>query len=88
LCGECRLQFIALNVIRGRVPCGRAVVDPLAIAALFAVVISLECARSIHVLTLRDKTIFALTAFELPIGPQLFQAFELPLIHPGDRGAK
>jgi len=39
-------------------------------------------ARTIHVLTLQDETISTLTAFELPTGPDLFQAFGLPLILP------
>jgi RNA polymerase sigma-70 factor, ECF subfamily len=45
-------------------------------------------ARSIQVLTLQDATISTLTAFELPVGPQLFQAFGLPLILPDDGGAE
>jgi RNA polymerase sigma-70 factor (ECF subfamily) len=39
-------------------------------------------ARTIHVLTLQDEAISTLTAFELPTGPQLFQAFGLPLVLP------
>jgi RNA polymerase sigma-70 factor (ECF subfamily) len=51
-----------------------------------------ECAdtrwnpRSIQVLTLRNEAISTLTAFELPIGPQLFQAFGLPLVLADNRG--
>jgi hypothetical protein len=45
-------------------------------------------ARSIQVLTLRDEMISTLTPFELPIGPQLFQAFGLPLVFADDRGAE
>jgi RNA polymerase sigma-70 factor, ECF subfamily len=45
-------------------------------------------ARSIQVLTLRDETISALTTFEPPIGPQLFQAFGLPLVLPDASGVK
>ena len=45
-------------------------------------------ARSIQVLTLRGERISTLTAFELPIGPQLFQAFGLPLVLPQDRNAQ
>jgi RNA polymerase sigma-70 factor, ECF subfamily len=45
-------------------------------------------ARSIQVLTLRGEAISTLTAFELPVGPQLFQAFGLPLVLPDDRNAE
>jgi RNA polymerase sigma-70 factor (ECF subfamily) len=39
-------------------------------------------ARCIHVLTLQDDKISALTVFVPPTGPQLFPAFGLPLILP------
>ena len=40
-------------------------------------------AHSIHVLTLNDDRISALTLFVPPTGPQLFRAFGLPLTLPG-----
>jgi RNA polymerase sigma-70 factor (ECF subfamily) len=41
-------------------------------------------AHAIHVLTIRDRTISALTAFQQPTGPNLFPAFGLPTVLPGD----
>jgi RNA polymerase sigma-70 factor, ECF subfamily len=41
-------------------------------------------AHAIHVLTIRDHTISALTAFQPPTGPSLFPAFGLPFVLPGD----
>lgn len=40
-------------------------------------------AHSIHVLALQNETISALTLFVPPTGPQLFEAFGLPLVLPG-----
>jgi RNA polymerase sigma-70 factor (ECF subfamily) len=38
-------------------------------------------AHAIHVLTIRDQAIAALTAFQPPTGPNLFPVFGLPQIH-------
>ena len=43
--------------------------------------------HSIHVLTLQDEMISALTIFVPPTGPQLFGAFGLPLILPDTASA-
>ncbi len=45
-------------------------------------------ARSIHVLTLEHELISMITVFGPPIGPNLFQAFGLPLILPDAASAK
>jgi RNA polymerase sigma-70 factor, ECF subfamily len=44
-------------------------------------------AHSIHVLSLEQDTISALTLFAKPTGPQLFDAFGLPLILPDTASA-
>jgi RNA polymerase sigma-70 factor, ECF subfamily len=43
-------------------------------------------AHAIHVLTIRDQAISAVTAFQPPTGPNLFPAFRLPIVLPDTEG--
>jgi RNA polymerase sigma-70 factor, ECF subfamily len=45
-------------------------------------------AHAIHVLTIRDQAISALTAFQPPTGPNLFPAFRLPIVLPDAEGGE